>query len=366
MPAAARPTPADASASLSFGFVTSPNPPRHVYVTGAGFTRAFVPAAPLLVDDFDNVGLVDAVHGLPIASRMLEAERNRHRDGLIDVERLMTRLHELMPYDYGDSSTDEFAFLLSELKRAFLRRIQDALDGVEVAGDVVAFAQHCADIRATCVTFNHDDFLDAALSTTGRWNPYWGYGFFCQPSANTVSNFSQAPHASDLLLLKLHGSVNWWPRLGYAKPFALDAIVHHHGWEGISQRLYRREVVARHLGTEPVIVPPVLSKSDLVAQPVLRLVWSLAFERLSIADSVTFIGYSFPPTDTAARVLFEEALADLPPTAVTVVNLETDEGRIQALKTRYRDVLGPIPNDSFFLAGAGPWLQQLPTPASEP
>ena len=264
-------------------------------MTGAGFTRAFVPAAPLLVDDFDNVGLVDAVHGLPIASRMLEAERNRHRDGLIDVERLMTRLHELMPYDYGDSSTDEFAFLLSELKRAFLRRIQDALDGVEVAGDVVAFAQHCADIRATCVTFNHDDFLDAALSTTGRWNPYWGYGFFCQPSANTVSNFSQAPHASDLLLLKLHGSVNWWPRLGYAKPFALDAIVHHHGWEGISQRLYRRDVVARHLGTEPVIVPPVLSKSDLVAQPVLRLVWSLAFERLSIADSVTFIGYSFSP-----------------------------------------------------------------------
>ena len=337
-----------------------------MYVTGAGFTRAFVQAAPLLVDNFDNDNLVDAVRGLPLASRVLEAERNRHRDGFIDVERLMTRLHELMPYDYGDTSTDEFAFLLSELKRAFLRRIQHALHGVDVAGDVLAFARHCADIAATCITFNYDDFLDAALSATGHWNPYWGYGFFCQPSANTVSDFSQAPHDSDLLLLKLHGSVNWWPRLGYANPFALDAIVHHHGWEGISRRLYRPEVVARHLGAEPVIVPPVLSKSDLVAQPVLRLVWSLAFERLSTADSATFIGYSFPPTDTAARVLFEEALADLPPAAITVVNLETDQGRIQALKSRYRDVLGPIPDDNFFLGGADSWVKQLPTPASDP
>ena len=266
--------------------MTSTDRPRHVYVTGAGFTRAFVPGAPLLVDDFENDRLVDAVRGLPMASGLLEVERNRNRDGFIDVERLMTRLHELMPYDYGDGATDEFAFLLAELKRAFLRRIQDALDGVQADGDVVTFARHCADIDATCVTFNYDDFLDAALAATGRWNPHWGYGFFCRPSANTVSNFSHAPNYSDLLLLKLHGSVNWWPRLGYADPFALDAIVHHHAWEGISRRLHRRDVVARHLEAEPVIVPPVLSKSDLVAQPVLRLVWSLAYEQLSTAESV--------------------------------------------------------------------------------
>ena len=118
------------------------------------------------------------VRGLPMASRVLEAERNRHRDGLIDVERLMTRLHELMPYDYGDGATHEFSLLLAELKRAFLRRIQDALNGVAVDADVVLFAKHCAEIDATCVTFNYDDFLDAALSVTGRWNPHWGMASF--------------------------------------------------------------------------------------------------------------------------------------------------------------------------------------------
>ena len=179
-----------------------------------------------------------------------------------------------------------------------------------------------------------------------------------------MSDFSPGPRDSDLLLLKLHGSINWWPRLGYANPFALDAIVHHHGREGMSQRPDRNDVITRHLGPEPVIVPPVLSKSDLVAQPVLRLVWGLAYERLSTADSVTFIGYSFPPTDAAARVLFEEALADLPPTAIGVVTLETDDAQIDTLKSRYRDVLGPVPDACFFLDGARAWVQQRPTPGS--
>lgn len=344
--------------------MTSTARPRRVYVTGAGFTRAFVRGAPLLVGDFENDRLVDAVRSLPAASRLFEAERNRHSDGFIDIERLMTRLHELMPYDNRHGSAHEFAFLLAELKRAFLRTIQRALGDVEVQpeSDVVAFARHCVDTNATCVTFNYDDLLDAALTAAGDWNPYWGYGFFCRPSADTVSDVSHGSNLSDLLLLKLHGSVNWWPRLGYAKPFALDAIVHHHSRQRISwlSTPYGRAVVARHLEPEPVIVPPVLSKSDLVAQPVLRLVWSLAYEHLSTAEAVTFIGYSFPTTDTAARVLFAEALADLPPDAVTVVGLETDESGVAALKTRYRDVLGAIPDDCFSLDGALDWVQRQP------
>ncbi len=137
-----------------------------MYVTGAGFTRAFVRNAPLLVGDFENDRLVNAVRGLRAASRLLEAERNRHPDGFIDIERLMTRLHELMPYDDHRGSTHEFAFLLAELKRAFLRTIQHALDGVEVGpeSDVVAFARHCANTSAICITFNYDDLLDAALN----------------------------------------------------------------------------------------------------------------------------------------------------------------------------------------------------------
>ena len=73
-----------------------------VFVTSAGFTKALVPDAPLLVDDFGNDALAERVIGIPNASRLLEWERNRHPQGHIDIERLMTRVDSLTPYDYVD------------------------------------------------------------------------------------------------------------------------------------------------------------------------------------------------------------------------------------------------------------------------
>ena len=333
--------------------------PRQVFVTGAGFTRAFVLDAPLLVDDFDNDGLVEKVRSLPKASRLLESERNQHRQGFIDIERLMTRLDELMPYDYSDHAVDEFAFLLAELKRAFLARLSRARQSEVAKNDIAAFASHCAATNATCITFNYDDFLDESLWATGDWNPHWGYGFFCRSSLDAVSTYGNAPEASTLLLLKLHGSVNWWPRLGYSQPFVLDAITHRHGWEGVDRHAYPHSLVARHLEAEPVIVPPVLSKSGLVAQPVLRLVWALAFESLATADEVTFVGYSFPPTDMAARTLFSEALRDLPRDGIGIVGLAEEQADRDSLKSRYRSVLGDIPDHRFLFDGAVEWTRSF-------
>ena len=91
---------------------------KHVVVTGAGFSRALVPDAPLLVDDFNSELLNDRVRGLSNASRLLELERNLHPRGHIDIERLMIRLDTLMPYDYEESAgnaANECGFLLSEL-----------------------------------------------------------------------------------------------------------------------------------------------------------------------------------------------------------------------------------------------------------
>ena len=167
------------------------------------------------------------------------------------------------------------------------------------------------------------------------------------------------PEAPTPQLLKLHGSINWWPRLGYSEPFVLDAITHHHRWGGVDRHVYPQSLVARHLEAEPVIVPPVLSKSGLVAQPVLRLVWALAFESLATAENVTFVGYSFPPTDLAARTLFSEALRDLPRDGIGVVGLAEERADRDSLKSRYRSVLGDIPDHRFFFDGAVEWTRSL-------
>ena len=329
---------------------------KRVFVTGAGFTRAVVPSAPLLVDDFNNDSLEDTVRGLPNASRLLNRERSKHPEGHIDIERLMTRLDALMPYDYADeagNAANEYGFFLTELKRAFLNRLREARQGDIEDEQLDRFAKYCADNRCRCVTFNYDNFLDEALERTGQWNPYRGYGFFCRSSSDGITSFSVGEMGSHLLLLKLHGSINWRPKLGYANPVALDSITHHHGWSG-------SDLDSHHLEPEPVIVPPVLSKASLVEQPVLRLVWSRAFTELASAHQVTFIGYSFPTTDIAVRTLFAEAMEDLPRENITIVNLASDAFEVDATREAYRAALGPIPDEQFYFGGALEWIRNLP------
>lgn len=332
-------------------------PAQQVFVTGAGFTRAFVPDAPLLVDDFGNDELVRTVQGLPKASQLLESERRQHPEGFIDLERLMTRLDTLMPYDYEHRAVDELAFLYAELKRSFLSRLDRARSGVAVAHEIDVFARHCAETGATCITFNYDDFLDESLFRSAPWNPDWGYGFFCRSSSTAVSTLGGDRLISRLLLLKLHGSVNWRARLGSGAPYALDAITHHHDWKK-GELGYLRPHIPRHLEPDAVLVPPILTKSELAAQPVLRLVWTLAFQRLAEAEKVTFLGYSFPSTDNAARILFSEALRDLPLDNISVVGLARTAQEEEALKERYRRVLGEIPNNRFYFGGALPWVEE--------
>ena len=148
---------------------------KRVVVTGAGFTRALVPGAPLLIDDFCNDALQETVRGLSNASRLLDRERSSHSEGYINIERLMTRLDALMPYDYAHNAgntANEYAFLLSELRRAVLWRLHMARQGDIQREELDRFAKFCANNGCNCITLNYDDFLDEALARTDQWNPY--------------------------------------------------------------------------------------------------------------------------------------------------------------------------------------------------
>lgn len=333
-----------------------------MFVTGAGFTRAFVPDAPLSVDEFDVARLVETVRGLPFASRLLDAERSRHRDGSINLERLMVRLKARMPYDYTGSAATQYAFLLSELTQLFLQRLSRAMADAPVEGAIVTFAQHCARHNASCVTFNCDDFLDIALSRTGTWSPDWGYGFFCRPSHGFIYGTPRAVRRSPLKLLKLHGSVNWWPLLGHHEPTTPDALVYHHFWEDSFDREARHDELALHLAPLPVILPAISSHAELTSQPLLRIVWTLAFDLLSTADSVTFIGYSVPDSCFLARTLFADALIDLPPDRLWIVDRK-EPSETGGFRSACRALLGkPVPDEHFFFGGARDWVDSFCAP----
>ena len=320
-----------------------------------------------MVDDFGAEELAAKVQGLPNASRLLDWERNQNSQGFINIERLMTRLDSLMPYDEDQGATEEYRFLLAELMDSFLDRLRRARTETEPCGELANVARYCTENHVDCITFNYDDVLDQALAeaTSGEefpWHANGGYGFYCQDSKKTIGGHWDASigKKTPMSVLKLHGSINWRPRRGSSEPHMLDSITHHEKWS--KQNLLERRrwsLMERHLEPRPLIAPPVLSKSSLVRQPVLRLVWTLAYEMLQKAHSVTFVGYSFPSTDIAAQTLFSEALRDIPKSAISVVNFARKGADKNRIVERYRRILGRIPDQQFDFRGALTWSRTL-------
>jgi hypothetical protein len=125
------------------------------------------------------------------------------------------------------------------------------------------------------------------------WHPDGGYAFFCRPSVSRVADAEMFMDRSTPLL-KLHGSINWRPILGARRPYISDAIVHHEPWLPTPPQAhgFNVDAIESLLEPEPFIVPPVLLKSVLTEEPILKFVWSEAATRMRNATSVTFVGYS--------------------------------------------------------------------------
>lgn len=332
-----------------------------VFVLGAGFTKAFVPSAPLLFDDFEIPRLRDRFASFKHAVAILDdalATGSRNR---VDLERLMTRLTG-MPYDSGDARR-ELTLLESELRKSLVKRIRDAkVAGVDRERSA-AFARFVLKNEASVVTFNYDDVLDQALrsvhpgttpfsTSKDSWHPDGGYGFFCRPSGVCVADSMMYMDRPSSLLLKLHGSINWFSRLGEGTPFGPAALLHHEDWLSQSNFPYELEHIKSHLEPEPFIVPPVLVKHELSLHPVLRVIWELAHDKLAGATKVVFIGYSLPVTDLAAQILFRETLASRPGLTVQVVNFANDGTEQHAVRAAYRALFKTLPDAQFDFSGA--------------
>lgn len=161
---------------------------------------------------------------------------------------------------------------------------------------------------------------------------------------------------TSMLLLKLHGSVSWRIRRGYPQPFSVDAIVHHTDWMKQDENV-DANTIEMHLEKDPFIVPPLLTKEALINQPVLRLIWSHAYDTLRQAEQVVFVGYSFPITDIASSFLFAEAIG--PNCMVRVVNYEHTKTGKTDIRSRYREIFPKIRYEYFEFDGALAWAIKL-------
>ena len=347
-----------------------------VIVLGAGATKAFLPAAPLAIDDYNLKHLCEQFRGFPYAYKLLELERHRRSNGTINIEQLMTRLQGRMPYDSVDAIAQQ-SLLLSELMREFRRKIDFARQQEPHKDKLAAFAQMCVNKSVTCITFNYDDVLDQALWEVKpiqrgnphsvypkHWHPDGGYGFFIRPSVLAIHDMAQYMDNTSMLLLKLHGSINWYPKKGERPPYNLNAIYHDEDWFrrdlGGPSLAFAQEVVARHFEPDPFIIPPVLDKTALSSEPVLQVVWSLAMKALQKSSRIYFVGYSMPVTDLAASFLFNESL-DGRTHQISVINLATQEEPKDLIRSSYRKMFPKLKDDQFDFDGALNWVQKVCT-----
>lgn len=151
-------------------------------------------------------------------------------------------------------------------------------------GKLCGFFSSPAGGTHTLISFNYDLVCETALGNLGI-----GYSYGFAPGAADYNIDDPRGRTGQVLLLKLHGSVNW------AYP----------GQRGKSLTVYKSSNEPRENGAPPFIIPPTWKKSF---DSPLSGIWDAAVESIASATRIVIIGYSMPTTDTHFKYLLAAGL----------------------------------------------------------
>jgi hypothetical protein len=149
------------------------------------------------------------------------------------------------------------------------------------------------------ITFNYDTLVDNYLLR--RFSPRMVYfdrmGNHSQDNRRT----SEQRH-SNPLLIKLHGSINWWcPKAEYHDSLAHSDINSPYRIENIWCTHNTNPDPNDH--SSPLIIPP-LPEKPITTVSIFKYLWTIAYEYLNMAKEIVICGYSLPETDKLATSLF--------------------------------------------------------------
>ena len=152
-------------------------------------------------------------------------------------------------------------------------------------------------------------------------------------------------------LLKLHGSSNWYyndNELFYedfqvSRGYVLNPT-EFSGKESFTREDYLNFYTSLRNGLKPLIIPPVLDKTNFYTNSVLKDQWLQAAKYLQNADSINIIGYSIPETDLAIQYFLQANIN--PDTKINIINLcpKKDENALIAYKESFKNKLGGFRN----------------------
>jgi len=199
---------------------------------------------------------------------------------------------------------------LAAALREFFGTIRD-----KHSGTYSLFAKSVVKPGDTIVTFNYDDSLDRQLSLRKVWNVSTGYGF----------PLGEGEPASEILLLKLHGSMNWLISIfggavhgmflaNPANSLGGTPVIHRAdlrflGYEEFEGRVYQSG------GAPPCLILPGRSKQFFYDTSFGREfsefwegLWNQAKRAMQVSEKVVICGYSLPVADERARQLLFDGI----------------------------------------------------------
>jgi hypothetical protein len=203
--------------------------------------------------------------------------------------------------------------------------------------------------RCTVLTLNYDTLIETVAHVVeyGRdgskpkyFSPWAIYPPFFTNAAMRSGALLLTKRPETFLLLKLHGSTNWFfsgretaqgepiyfipppgpPGAWNAKPTETDALC-----------------LAAVADKYPFIMPPVYDKAPLLTHETIRSIWFKGGEALKETKRVVFMGYRLPPTDRTMQHFLRSSLVDTG-AAIEIVNQDS------ATITHYRELLSIDPS----------------------
>ena len=277
-------------------------------VLGAGATRGSTlagdgerPLPPLDADFFTQVQRIKHDKHQPYVDSLIQFCHSEFGPGWsLSMEKFFNHVWYAQKFRSGidvrvsDGGTTRAIAVTVVFRQVLLATLEQALFGEHSHSCLTAtcelhdaLAQHLQADDGV-ISFNYDCLIDASLrSHCAYWDVDRSYGF--KPLATKARAYWESPAGRPsripVNLYKLHGSINW------------QAV----GTSGI--RLVQRPYTRQKGDRDFFIVPPVLSKDDVMGQ-ILWPVWQRAFRRLVRSESIVVAGYSLPAADPIAQALF--------------------------------------------------------------
>lgn len=303
-----------------------------VFFFGAGFSKSLNNSYPTLAELSEYF----------LENGFIYENEKIYKDNL---EQLLTYLITPLPFKTKeDILRDEASYLekINKISKFFI----ELLETKEIDKNnkyILNLSQYINDNKCTCITLNYDLLLEEILFLTHE-NSYQdidsydvfykipikqiderkntksnNYGFnFYQGNFNMNNNFVE--------IIKLHGSINWYCDQAYSNSQIYSFM------KKVDR--YKDELF---VDLKPLIIPPILDKTNNYNHILLRSLWKKAFKAIQKAKNIYIYGFSFPITDLSVVYLFKSALQNKQDYKIYVINTKSN---IDDKKKRYNEIFG--------------------------